>query len=117
MLKTFCKNEKNVFEILPTLKDIINIIEENEDGEPIYQVQKLKRYLHKKQCIKNQAVEIVENVEKIVGCFEQRFSSVYWEDAESFNKVAFDGDIIFAVCLTLNTIWPKLDDNTNHKVV
>ena len=30
-----------------------NIIEENEDGEPTYQVQKLKRYLHTKQCIKN----------------------------------------------------------------
>ena len=29
-------------------------------------------------------------------CFEQQFSSVYREDAQSFNEVAYDGDnVIF----------------------
>ena len=32
--KKFRKNEKNVFEILATMKGII--VEENEDAEPIY---------------------------------------------------------------------------------
>lgn len=30
LLKIFCKNENNVLEILPTLKDMTNIIEEND---------------------------------------------------------------------------------------
>ena len=113
-LKFFCKNESNVFEILPTRKDIINIIEENDDGEVIYQGQKIKRYLQEKQHIKSYFLEIVE---KIQACFEQQFSSVR-EDPQPFNKVADGGDIIFDVCLVLNaTLWPKLDHNTDDEVI
>ena len=97
-LKFFCKNESNVFEILPTQKDIINIIEENDDGEAIYQGQKVKRYLQEKQYIKSHFLEIVE---KIQACFEQQFSSVR-EDPQPFNKVADGGDIIFDICLVSN---------------
>ena len=91
------------------MKNIINIIEENENEEPIHQGPKVKRYLQEKQYIKNHAVEMAE---KILAYFEQRFHSVYREDAQPFKKVADDGDnLIFAVCLILNTIvWPKLDD-------
>ena len=116
LLQEFCKNENNVFEILPTMKDIINIIEENKDGEPTYHGQWVKRYLQEKQYIKNCAVEIVE---KILACSEQQFSSVYREDAQPFNKVADDRDnFIFDVCMILNTtVWPKLDDNTDDEFV
>ena len=47
-------------ECIPTMKGTINIIEENEDGAPIYQGKKVKRYLQEKQYIKNHAVEILE---------------------------------------------------------
>ena len=109
LLKRFRKNENYVFELLPTLKAVVNTIEDNEDGEPIYQGQKVKRYLQEKQHIQNHAVEIVE---RILSCFDQRFGNMYTEDAQPFNVVADDGDnIIFDVCLILNTsVWPKLDD-------
>lgn len=52
-------------------------------------------------------------------CFEQQFSSVYREDAQSFNEVAYDGDnVIFYVSLILNiAVWPKLDDNKDDEDV
>ena len=52
-------------------------------------------------------------------CFEQQFSSVYREDAQSFNEVAYDGDnVIFYVCLILNiAVWPKLDHNKDDEDV
>ena len=97
--KKFRKNEKDVFEILATMKDII--IEENKDGEPIYQGQIIKRYLQEKQYIKYHAVE---KIEKIRACFEPQFNSVYKEKAQQFNEVADDREnIIFDVCLILNT--------------
>ena len=73
------------------------IIEENKDGEPIYQGQIIKRYLQEKQYIKNHAVEIVE---KIRAWFEPQFK----EKTQQFNEVADDREnIIFDVCLILNT--------------
>ena len=93
-----------------------NIIEENKDGEPIYQGQTIKRYLQEKQYIKNHAVEIVE---KIRACFEPQFNNVYKEKTQQFNEVVDDREnIIFDVCLILNTtVWTKFDDNTDDEVI
>ena len=47
------------WECIPTLRATINFIEENKDGMPINQGQKVKRYLQEKH-IKNHAIEIFE---------------------------------------------------------
>ena len=46
-------------ECIPTLRATINFTEENKDGVPINQGQKVKRYLQEKH-IKNHAIEIFE---------------------------------------------------------
>ena len=83
---------------------------------PYSKGKKVKRYAQEKQCIKNHAVEINE---KILACFEQRFNSVYREDAQPFKKIIDDRDkIIFDVCVILNiTVWTKVDDYTDDEVV
>ena len=73
----------------------------------VCQGQKVKKYLQEKQYIKIHSGEI--NL-KILACFEQRFISVYREDAQPFSGAADDGDnIIFDVCLILSTTKNQTD--------
>ena len=44
---------------LPTLKSRIKEIESNEDGEPVYQGQKVKYYSREIQFLKNHGVEVI----------------------------------------------------------
>ena len=67
LLKRFESDKNNIFVLLPTLKTVINEFENNEDGEPEYQSQKLKFYLNEKECLKNHFVDIVK---AIVTCYE-----------------------------------------------
>ena len=52
LLKRFESDKNNVFVLLPTLKSVINEIENNQDGEPEYQGQKLKFYQNEKEYLK-----------------------------------------------------------------
>ena len=50
--KKLLKRFESDFVLLPTLKSVINEIENNEDGEPEYQGQKLRFYLNEKEYLK-----------------------------------------------------------------
>ena len=67
LLKRFESDKNNIFVLLPTLKTVINEFENNEDGEPEYQGQKLKFYLNEKEYLKNHFVDIVK---AMVTCYE-----------------------------------------------
>ena len=53
LLKQFESDKNNCFVLLPTLKSVINEIENSKDGEPKYQGQKLKFYQNEKEYLKN----------------------------------------------------------------
>ena len=73
LFKQFESDKNNIFVLLPTLKSVINETENNEDGEPEYQGQKLKFYLSEKEYLKNHCVDIVK---AIVAHYEERYSSL-----------------------------------------
>ena len=52
LLKRFESDKNNVLVLLPTLKSVINEIENNQDGELEYQGQKLKFYQNEKEYLK-----------------------------------------------------------------
>ena len=62
LLKKFKGNPEAIFTDLPTLSAIITEIEGNEDGEPIYQDQKLKYYTREKLYLKNHGAELIESI-------------------------------------------------------
>ena len=74
LLKRFESDKNNLFVLLPTLKSVIKEIENNEDGEPEHQGQKLKFYLSEKEYLKNLCVD---NVKVIVTSYEERYSSLH----------------------------------------
>ena len=53
---------------LPTLKSKIKEMESNEDGEPVYQGQKLKYYSKEIQFLKNHGVEVINS---ILSCYAE----------------------------------------------
>ena len=53
---------------LPTLKSKIKEMESNEDGEPVYQGQKLKYYSREIQFLKNHGVEVINS---ILSCYAE----------------------------------------------
>ena len=60
---------------LPTVKRVIEKIESNdEDGEPMYQNQKVQFYSREKRFIEDHIVQIVE---RVVSCFEKRYGNLY----------------------------------------
>ena len=114
LLKQFKSDKNNVFVLLPTLKSIINEIENNKDGELQYQGQKLKFYLNAKEYLKNHCVDVVK---AIVMCYEDMYSSVLSDDNNESSGIGVDenmeitdGDfMLYDVCCVLNKkVWPKL---------
>ena len=71
------KSPGNVFNLLPTLKNVVNTIESNEDGDAIFQGQKMKYYIREKTFIENHVVDMVERISL---CFERRYNGVISED-------------------------------------
>ena len=61
LLRKLMKDQNYAFTNLPTLKAVIQEIEANaeEDGEPVFQGQKLEYYLREKQYIKDHSVHIL----------------------------------------------------------
>ena len=111
LLKPARKDENYVLN-LPTLKSVVDEIEDDEDGEPMYQGQKVKRYLQEKRFIKDHAVHIIE---RIILSIEERYGKVSSEESvlpsKSKYEVSDEGDsVIFDVCCILNTnVLPNLE--------
>ena len=94
LLKKLQKNPAYVFQ-LPTVKLVTEEIESNdEDGEPMYQNQKVQFYSREKCFIE----DIVQIIETVVSCFEKRYGILYSNLEETS---------IFDVCYILNCdVWP-----------
>ena len=84
------KNPAYVFQ-LPTVKLVTEKIESNDqDGEPMYQNQKVQFYSREKRFIEDYIVQIVE---RVVSCFEKRYGNLYSNLEEtSINIPSDDGD-------------------------
>ena len=99
---------------LPTVKLVTEEIESNdEDGEPMYQNQKVQFYSREKRFIEDHIAQIVE---RVVSCFEKRYGNLYSNLEEtSINIPSDDGDrIIFDVCCILNcNVWPNVTDDSD----
>ena len=108
LLKKLRKNPAYVFQ-LSTVKLVTEEMESNdEDGEPMYQNQKVQFYSREKRFIEDHIVQIVE---RVVSCFEKRYGNLYSNLEEtSINIPSDDGDrIIFDVCHILNcNVWPNV---------
>ena len=108
--KKFKGNPEPIFTNLPTLI-ITTEIEGNDDGEPVYQDQKLKYYTREKLYLKKHGAELIES---ILPHYVERYSGVYSErnDKGSFS----DGDnILFRVCRVLNlAVWADLTKDRNE---
>ena len=108
LLKKLRKNPAYVFQ-LSTVKLVTEEMESNdEDGEPMYQNQKVQFYSREKRFIEDHIVQIVE---RVVSCFEKRYGNLYSNLEEtSINIPSDDGDrIIFDVCHILNcSVWPNV---------
>ena len=101
---------------LPLRKAVITEVEGNdEDGDPIYQHQKLHNYLRGKQYIKDHCVFLVE---RILKCYEER----YWSETsvgEDASVVTTCDHLLLDVCNVLNcAVWPTLseDDGDGEKL-
>ena len=99
---------------LPTVKLVTEEIKsDDEDGEPMYQNQKIQFYSREKRLIEDHIVQIVEIV---VSCFEKCCGNLYSNLEEtSINSPSGDGDhIIFDVCRILNcNVWPNVTDDSD----
>ena len=95
LLKKLRKNPAYVFQ-LPTVKLVTEEIESNdEDGEPMYQNQKVQFYSREKRFIEDHIVQIVE---RVVSCFEKRYGNLYSNLEEtSINISSDDSDHIIFV--------------------
>ena len=108
LLKRFESDKNNLFVLLPTLKSVISEIENNEDGEPEYQGQKLKFYLSENEYLKNHCVNIVK---VIVPCCEERYSSLLSDNNNASSGINDDekmeisgsDSVLFDFCRVLNT--------------
>ena len=113
LLKWLRKNSTNVFK-LPTVKLVVEAIESNEDdGEPLYQNQKVHYYIREKRYIENHIVEIVDS---IISCFERRYGNLYSDASDAaVNVNADEGDwVIFDICCVLNcNVWPDVTPDSD----
>ena len=62
VLQSCARKDENYVLKLPTLKSVVDKIEDDEDGKPTYQGQKVKRYLQEKRFIKDHTVHIIERI-------------------------------------------------------
>ena len=115
--RKFTTNGGAVF-TLPTLNSIITEVEnDEEDGQPIYQGQKVKYYLREKQFLENNAAEVVQS---ILACYEERYNRVCVESGNDTDLTS-DGDaVLFDICCILNSnVWPSLskDEADDDKIL
>ena len=107
------KNPSSIFQ-LPNLKLVVDAIETDEDNEPMYQGQKVKYYSVQKRYLEDHAVHIIE---KIIGCFEQRYGNLFGEEeSHNVNVNSDEGDrILFDVTCLLNcNVWCKPGEDADE---
>ena len=107
------KSPGDVFNLLPTLKNVVETIETNEDGDAVFQGQSIKYYRREKTFIENHVVDMVE---RIISCFERRYCGVYSDNTKGVVNVEADaGDrILFDICRVLNcNVWPEIKEDSN----
>ena len=107
------KSPGDVFNLLPTLKNVVETIESNEDGDAVFQGQSIKYYRREKTFIENHVVDMVE---RIISCFERRYCGVYSDNTKGVVNVEADaGDrILFDICRVLNcNVWPEIKEDSN----
>ena len=89
-------------------------IESNdEDGQPMYQNQKVQFYSREKRSIEDHVVQIVE---RVVSCFEKRYGNLYSNLEETSIIIPSDDGnrIIFDVCRILNcNVWPNVTNDSD----
>lgn len=89
-----------------------NEVMRNEDGEPIYQDQKLKYYTWQKLYLKNRGAELTES---ILSCLVDRNSDVYSERNKK-GSINDGDDILFHAChVLISAVWPDLT-NDSHEI-
>ena len=117
LLKKLRKNLAYVFQ-LPAIKLVTEEIESNnQDGEPMYQNQKVQFYSREKRFIEDHIVQIVE---RVVSCFEKRYGNLYSNlEKTSISIPSDEGDhIIFDVCHILNcNVWPNFTDDSDTSCI
>ena len=89
----------------------------DEDGEPMYQNQKVQFYSREKRFIED---HIVQTVERVVSCFEKLYGNPYPNLKEtSINIPSDDGDcIIFDLCHILNcNVWPNGTNDSDTAIL
>ena len=86
LLKRVRKDENYVLK-LPTLKSVVDEIEDEEEGEPRYQGEKVKRYLQEKRFIKDHTVHIIE---RIISSIEERYGKVSSEESVLPSKSKYE---------------------------
>ena len=113
LLKKLWKNLAYVFQ-LPTVKLVSEEIKSNdENGEPMYQNQKVKFYSREKCFLEDHIVQIVE---RGVSCFEKHYGNLYSNFKETSIIIpSCDSDhIIFDVCRIFNcNVWPNVTDDSD----
>ena len=125
LLRKLSKDQNYALTNLLTLKAVILEIEANaeEDGEPVFQGQKLKYYLREKQYIKDHSAHILE---QIISCIEERYCKVcsddFYERYDSKYDTPDEGDgVLFDVCCMLNSkVWTNMqgsNDDTDEQLL
>ena len=114
LLKRFESDKNNFFVLFPTLKSVINEIENNEDGEPEYQGQKLKFYLSENEYLKNHCVDIVK---AIVTCYEERYSSLLSDNNNESSGISDDENMKISYCDSVFVVYYTQKFDLNYRKV
>ena len=86
LFKKKVKTDENAVFELPLLKSVLEEIENNKDGEPIYQGQRLNYFSRSERFTKDHCILVNENV---LVCYPER----YWGNLdEESNNNTHDGD-------------------------
>ena len=112
LLRKFERDQNEVLQ-LPSLKAVITEIEssnDDDDGQPKYQGQRLNYYSRAKQYIVDHCVYLIKS---IIKCYDER----YWfdDDETATNGNGTTNDhLVSHICKILNyAVWPTLLKNTD----
>ena len=106
MLKIYTADPKKIFEQLPTLKNLL----EQVDNEDFYQGTKVRGIAQEKEYLENNVVVVTC---KIVTCFNERYSALFCDidnaSAENIRREKIEGDSMLPnICKVLNTKFDRI---------
>ena len=108
MLKIYTTDPKKIFEQLPTLKMLLEQI----DNENFYQGTKVKGTAQEKEYLENNMVMVIC---KILTCFEEQYGALFCDvdnlSAENIRRETIERDSILSnISKVLNAnIWPDIE--------